>query len=354
MTTKNLIKHRDVTVDIVRSLAIVFMVGANMAVIAQGQPPGLFRVVSSMAAPIFVSLACMMVVLGSNKNHHLPFVMMKCLFLIVVAVLLDISNEVIPLKNIDILYLIGLLLILSNLISRFSCTTLAITGLCILGITPFLQSYFGYHTTMAYELESSEVSNHFTAMLAALFRALPHRYLIDGWFPIFPWASLCFFSVIIAKIRYSGVTLQSFAKKPFVAASLALIFFGGLLWYLFPGEHVIRYQYIELFYPPMPGFMLFMMGVVMGLIALVDFIGDVSFFALIHPLGEASLFMYLFHLSIIHYVLTPMGLIHFDLRYFCYYLVFISSMILIGLLLRLARRIPGYKKAPYVVRWIFG
>jgi len=122
----------------------------------------------------------------------------------------------------------------------------------------------------------------------------------------------------------------------------------------FPGEQYIRHHYVELFYPPVPGFMVLLMGILLGLLVVLDFIGPTKIWNFIVPLGEASLFMYAFHLVIIQYVFLPLGKISYNTRYLMYYLALMGTMLGIGLILRKIRKIPAYKKLPHPVRWIFG
>ena len=343
-------KKRDTTIDILRSIAIALMVSANMAIIIQGDVPWLFRLSSSLAAPIFIVLAMMMVIFGFGKGHGVVAAIEKCIFLVIAAILLDISNELIPFKNIDVLYLIGLSLIFVSLVGRLSIVTLAVIMTAILCLTPYLQTKFGYQQNMLFDLTPTNLKS----LISTFTHTAPHRYLIDGWFPLFPWLAIVLFGAIIGKLRYGAGKIISFAHTPYVCAALTLIVIGGIIWWLFPGEQWVRYNFIELFYLPMSGFMLFAMGIVLGLMALIDYIGDISIFAIIHPLGEASLFMYLFHIVIIDHIILPLGSITFNLRYFIYFLILITVMIGIGILLRKFRKTPFYRKLPHFVRWIVG
>ncbi|HNQ32776.1 MAG TPA: heparan-alpha-glucosaminide N-acetyltransferase domain-containing protein, partial [Methanoculleus sp.] len=64
---------RDIPVDILRGLAITFMIMANLTPALLLPPaPGWYRFLSSLAAPIFIGLAGMMVAL-SRTGKGRPF-----------------------------------------------------------------------------------------------------------------------------------------------------------------------------------------------------------------------------------------------------------------------------------------
>lgn len=344
---------RDSTIDIVRSLAIVFMVSANMAVIAQGDVPWSFRMLSSIPAPLFIMLANIMLVLGYvSKGKHFSSALVKAFFLFIVATTLDILDGFLPLVNVDILYFLGLSLIFTSLLIRLSIPLLAVISIVILGITPYLEWEYGYRTTMFYYLSTENIHQ----VLSHFLQEVPQRYLIDGWFPLFPWLSIGLFGAILGKLRYNSqrTTPVSFANKKHITAALSIMMLGIVVWYLLPGKQSMVHNYIELFYPATPGFMICAMGIAYALICFIDYVGDTSIWKFIHPLGEASLFMYIFHMLIITNLLTPLGTITFGLRYFMYYLILLFTMITTGYLLRWIRQHAFYKKMPHAVKWILG
>ena len=341
---------RDATIDIVRSMAILLMVAANMAIIAAGDPAWAFRLFASFAAPIFIILANMMVVLGIRRGKDVSSSIIKCLFLFIVAGLFDLSNSLLPFINVDVLYMLGISLIITSIFAKYSNKVMIGAIVIILAITPYLQWKFGYQQQMIFDITDENVKFYFLNY----FNEALHRHFIDGWFPLFPWVSLALFGGVIGKLRYAAASHTSFCSKQYVLISLALITIGAILWYFYPGEQAVRYDYIELFYQPVPGFMIFMMGVTLGVICCIDYIGDISLAKVIHPLGEAPLFMYLFHIAFIDHVLLPLGTITFGVRYIIYYLLLISLMLILSRVLEKIRKQSFYKKSPHVVKWVFG
>lgn len=343
-------KKRDLSVDLCRALAIVLMVSANMAVIAEGEAAWIFRLTSSLAAPMFILLSSMMVALSYLKGKSIRSSLERSLFLITVAVLCDLANSVLPGVNVDILYFLSLSLFFVTLIARFSIPTLALLGVAVLVMSAYLQGKYSYRTEMFYALTPEniqQVSQNF-------FEEVPLRYMVDGWFPLFPWISVGILGLILGKLRYPSLEKKSsFAKPNHILAAFALLLVGGLLWWLFPGEQSVVHNYIELFYPATPGFIFFAMSLCYLTICLFDLHAS-RFWMIIEPIGAASLFMYVFHLAVITHVLMPLGKINFGVRYVLYFLLLITLMIGIGHLLQVLRRRSWYKKMPQVVRWSFG
>lgn len=345
--------QRDVTVDVVRSIAIILMVSANMIIITSDTPPWIFRLTSSLAAPLFITLASMMVGLSYKKGSGFLLSLERFVFLFLIAGIFDISNQLVPFINVDVLYYIGISLPIMNLLGRLSNKILFVLGVAILAITPVLQSSLPYQQAMPAVTLPME---SFQAYLNALIHDAPHRYFVDGWFPILPWLAISLFGLIVGKIRYMSSQGTVYFNRPiYIGASLTLLIVGGLIWWFFPGSQSIRYGYVELFYPPVPGFMMVAMGIGLTLLTVIDYCKKAApVLTKIRPLGEASLFMYLFHIAVIDHVILPFGTISFGWRYFSYYLALIVTMFIIGVGLEKLRKFAFYKKMPHVVRWILG
>jgi uncharacterized membrane protein len=188
---------------------------------------------------MFILLSSMMVALGHLKGKSIRSSLARSLFLISVTVLCDLANSVLPGINVDILYFLSLSLFFITLIARFSLPTLALLGIAVLVISAYLQTKYSYRTEMLYSLTPEniqQVSQHF-------FEEVPQRYLIDGWFPLFPWISVGILGLILGKLRYPSLEKRiSFAKLKHILGAFVLLLVGGLLWWLFPGFilHILR------------------------------------------------------------------------------------------------------------------
>ena len=82
---------RDIPVDVLRGLAITIMVGANL-IPSLLVPPAPFwlRLVSSIAAPLFIFLSGMMVALSCRLRHHtLSYFLLRGGFVIGIGALIE-------------------------------------------------------------------------------------------------------------------------------------------------------------------------------------------------------------------------------------------------------------------------
>ena len=123
---------------------------------------------------------------------------------------------------------------------------------------------------------------------------------VDGWFPIFPWICLPLIGTLIVKYQHF---FQSYKLYTYV---FSLITFFVSIYGLSTSSTIVplRNGYVELFYPA--SFLIFML-VCSG--ALLFFTSTfsykisnplISFFSMI---GKYSLFIYILHIAIIHFVL---------------------------------------------------
>ena len=123
---------------------------------------------------------------------------------------------------------------------------------------------------------------------------------VDGWFPIFPWICLPLIGTLI--VKYQDV-FQSYKLYTYV---FSLITFFVSIYGLSTSSTIVPFRdgYVELFYPA--SFLIFML-VCSG--ALLFFTSTfsyrisnplISFFSMI---GKYSLFIYILHIAIIHFVL---------------------------------------------------
>src|SRR5262249_37801344 len=85
--------RRDLTIDILRGLAVFTMVAANLAASAlEGPHPLWFRLYGSFAAPLFVLLSGMMVAYTSRRQAHgLRYFASRGAVVVGIAALLEIA-----------------------------------------------------------------------------------------------------------------------------------------------------------------------------------------------------------------------------------------------------------------------
>src|SRR5690348_8983460 len=87
---KDFRKYRIPWIDVLRGLAIVFMVPANFSPLWCQPHPLWFRIATSYAAPIFIMLSTGMVILNAHK-YNFTYYLHRGLIILGCAVFVDIS-----------------------------------------------------------------------------------------------------------------------------------------------------------------------------------------------------------------------------------------------------------------------
>lgn len=299
------IKYRDNVIDIVRGLAIIIMVGANMAPILAPPHPLFFRLYSSMAAPIFITLAGMSVPLClSTNNPCYTFVhfLKRGGTLLLAGVFVDIAAWGIwPFTTVDVLYLIGTSLPLAYLVAKSPTYIPSFLGLLILLVTPLLQysmGYTSYPTEFYFDGSVSNIKDQ-TSIL--------NHWIIDGWFPLFPWLGYVCIGVTLGKLRWPEKgKVTKFTSLKFSIITLITLILGSVLWYYMPGNLYEREGYSEMFYPVTYGFMLVSLSTVVALIIILDFSRNFVAFKPLEKFGKNSLFVYILHCIILGHVIDAL------------------------------------------------
>ena len=291
---------RDVTVDILRGFAIFTMDAANLAPIALLEPhPFLFRFYGTFAAPIFITLAGMMVVHTTRKKGYgFGYFLIRGLGLIVVGALIEIIGTLTyPFMIVDVLYLIGLSLPIVYAFQFCSKATRWFFMICLFLMTPLLQKMLGYTSyPTSYYLWGAPIVNvpDPTSVL--------NHWIIDGFFPIFPWLGFALFGSNLGDLRWGKKTGISFGHGQATLWGVCILVVGSILWMLYPGSLLVRAGYSELFYPPTLGYITTTLGLILLLFSLVDRDPATFLFAPFRLLGESSLALYVLHLILIHWV----------------------------------------------------
>lgn len=342
---------RDLTIDIVRGIAIFIMVGANMTPLLPEPHALSLRFYASCAAPIFVILAGAMVALAAMMRpqvNQLSYFIKRGVFLLMMGAFCDVVCwGIVPFISLDVLYLLGLGLPIFYVASKYDKINILMIAAAIAGFAPILQAVFGYAPS------SIIISlSDFEAYSAISFSGVIKDWFIEGVFPIFPWMGYGLFGVVLAKYRWENIgETKSFATREVFSIAAVAIILGLAGMALFPGELLHRLGFSELFYPAKPGFVIFSMGVVIGLIGLVDMTKFLGFWKVFLPLGEASLFMFLVHMFIIERFITPMGQVPVQ-DYLGFYAGLVVVLLVFGLWLRVIKR--SYRDMPLALKWVLG
>ena len=285
---------RETWIDTLRGLAILIMIPANMAPMLEQPHPLLLRLISSLAAPIFVILSGMMVALTARK-HRLGYFIQRGLILILCGAFVDMTAwGALPFIDVDILYLIGLSLPLVCLANRLSFRQIAYLSLCIFILTPLLQFGLGYSAFVpSYDLTGEPTTD--PALVTTGF--LTH-YLVDGYFPLFPWSGLMLLGLLLARLHYSPDAAQAERWRrsgAWISGGLLSIA-GAILWWAWPGQMLERDDYCEMFYNPTLGFIATSVGITLLLYWVANRPMPPWRLLPLSVLGQSSLFIYMFHL----------------------------------------------------------
>jgi uncharacterized membrane protein len=340
------------TVDVVRGLAIFLMVPANVAASIYVPPHAFgFRLVSSFAAPIFIMLAGMMVVVSGNaRQHGLQHYLARGALLVLVGALLDVSiYRMAPFYSFDVLYLIGIAYPLTYAFARLPRTWQLTLIVLIFLLTPLLQWKFGY-TDYPGEIPLWGSRVGAPDMIPERPTGPLQHLLIDGWFPIFPWLGVSFAGAAAAQLF--SLTRQETAYREMGLSALVLVIAGTAIWLAYPGPVYERNGSSELFYPATLGFVMTACGVVLALIWTVHWSPGWSIYAPLRWLGQCSLLMYVLHVAIIGYVLEPL----FPEKSLPEFLAinFATVFVLVLIALAVSKMKDVWPNRPSVLRLLFG
>lgn len=317
---------RDQSIDIIRGIAIVTMVASNLTpyVLAGGSPEW-FRFYGTFAAPLFISLAGMMVRLtGQCRKYSVWHYVKRGLAVMITGALIDAYIwGLVPFLAMDVLYLIGLALPLCYLLGKvYYAWRYAIT-LAIFVATPYLQEWTGYRIAPdGFVLDSGVAYSEIIRQTPLL-----QSWFVDGWFPVFPWLGVVFAGYLAggARLRY-----HSFANSKVLVAGFCSLILGTMWWQSQPIERYAREGYPDLFYPPTLSFLLVAAGIIMLLFFVVDRTSTHSFYTPFKLYGRCSLIMYVFHSYVIgEYFLRSgeKGVRHGFGKFFLIYLGFMATLL---------------------------
>jgi len=259
----------------------------------------------------------------------------------------------VPFLDVDVLYLIGLALPLIYLYLGLPERKRWVVIVAILCATPLLHAGFGYSAEI---IATPDVSLIPFSISGDPFPApveIARAWFMEGWFPVFPWLAVAFFGAELGRYRWREGVAPRFRFKNEGQWGAGLMFAGALLWALFPGAQYARDGYVELFYPPMIGFFVFVSGLIILALTVLDHIP--AQYGLLDPLraaGECSLAVYLAQYTVIVKGIEPFGLQLPLPAYLGAFLVLYTGMILLAYFLRYVR--TSWHGQPFLVRFLIG
>ena len=297
-------ENRLLWVDFLRGIAILLMIPANLSpYYAEPHAMG-YRIMSSLAAPTFISLSAGMVILNIQR-HPFNYYLTRGAWVILIGVFLDILLwRILPFASVDVLYVIGLGIPMMYLARQQKIATLIVLGGAVMLAGPFLQTLIGYHPKV--------LEIKFDNIYLPDFSRMAASWLVDGYFPLFPWLGYTFVGaalfVYILKSERQPNTLRLFVLGLiFLAIGTFLLFIptpiisnltnGGIL--------VSREGYSEIFYPPTYGFLFFSNGAILIQVTLFVRVSHNFWSAIPTFFGKHSMLVYISHQALGEYGLKP-------------------------------------------------
>ncbi|NOY06763.1 MAG: DUF1624 domain-containing protein [Chlorobi bacterium] len=296
--------QRIIWIDLLRGLAILLMIPANITPHLELPHPLYERILASLAAPLFLAVSGYMVLVTAHR-HNLQYYLKRGGIVLLMGVLVDVGIwRIYPFFTADVLYTIGIALPFLYLLRKSSLSTLAIMLLILFAASPLLVSAYGYQ---AYPVEP-KLADGFPASIIPAFR----QWFIDGWFPLTPWLGFAVLGGILRRLHAPEDPAWQRQGTIIVAATTLIVIGIGLMIHpLLPSsvpwtDIFNREGYSELIYPPVPGYLVAASGAVFILFIAFSKLTAHGFRPL-QWLGKHALFVYIFHQILTEYLLDPVA-----------------------------------------------
>lgn len=339
-------KQRDVSVDILRGLAIFSMIAANMAAHSLLEPHSFFfRLYGSLAAPLFVFIAGMMVSYTATiKQHQLGYYLKRALATLAVAALMDVFLwDIFPFSTFDVLYVIALAMPAIYFFNKLNQWIKISLIVVLFALAPLLQNYFLYQEYPV-ELIVSEMNSLGDIAQVPVLKQL----FIDGWFPIFPWLGVSFVGALVGTYKLK-MTPEDFGKN-ITAAGLVLVLIGLFTWTVYKPELLVREGYSELFYPPTVYYMMTYLGLILILLPLAFKTQHYKSLAWLSVFGRSSLLVYILHTVFIIFIFYQIDAVSF----FPFMGLYLIHAAVLWLICFGVQRFKKDKKFPFLVNFLLG
>jgi uncharacterized membrane protein len=283
-------KNRIAGIDLLRTIAIIIMLVANsVPYILVGIKPIVFRVVLSLAAPLFIFLSGYSFALSRAGLKRSGYLLASALFVDVFI------WKIFPFQTFDVLYLISFACFINALVKKFGAVTKVVISVAIIFI------YATSFVLLNYRFDNGEIllSDHKSLGALSVPFVSIRRFLFDGWFPVFPWAALPLMGSVVAERKEF---LFRFMKSFFYAITSAFVAVF-VIFSLTTINTPEREGYVELFYPPSALYGILIVGFISILLYLVDKLQYQSLFIrLFCVLGRKSLFVYILHCAVLSFI----------------------------------------------------
>lgn len=342
-------QSRNPTIDILRGIAIFTMIAGNLAGEILIEPhPFWFRFYYSFAAALFIIIAGMMVGLTARtKNYKLNYFLIRAIALLITAALVDIFiNQIFPFTACDVLYLIGISIPLSYLLSKFNLKARIGIVIAIFALTPVLQQALGY-SQLPLNVFLSE--SHPIRLLNG--KEILHNWIIDGWFPLFPWLGLLLSGQIFYDVSQKLKSMNLLDNSWGLLVGASIFVFGAVIWWQNPGNLFSR-GYDELFYPPTTGYILTAIGLTLILYFFINLNPFLLIYKPLQVFGQSALFIYIMHLAIIELIIEKIwGEVNF-INFLIIYIILTTFLMLFSYLIKLLK--SNVRITSFILKFLLG
>jgi uncharacterized membrane protein len=357
--------QRDLRIDLLRGLAIFTMIAANMAAHSLAEPHGVFmRFYGSLAAPLFIFLSGMMVAYTAHrKTHPFGYYLKRGAMIVLIAALIDVFLwGTVPFTTFDVLYIIGVSMPLLYFFLKLPDAFKLMLIVVIVILTPVFQFAYGYQ---AYPTEE----NIFPFPAWEALRSIPigQQWLIDGWFPVFPWLAVSMFGALIGQWQEKMSALQF--DRLLLGIGSTLFTLGALAWVWFQpalndneafngspmslklfSALLTREGYSELFYPPTLFYLFTFIGFILILLALIRRLQRFKILHFLSVYGRSSLLVYILHTVFIVFIFNRLESYEAGMFLLLYG---IHATVLWGICFSVQKATTG-KKLPFLLRFVLG
>ena len=331
-----LVKSRVRQFDTIRGVAIVIMIWANsFPYLAEFKPHSYFRLLMSLAAPLFIFLSGITSFYRSSNKSNAVIAYLAVLSM---AMIIDFGIwGILPFSSFDVLYLIAIgglfqLLFYNNVKLHF------LLFIVFVLIYLFVSKFIDYR----FKIPEVTIRDSIEFSISSSFK----RFFIDGWFPFLPWISFFFLGRAYA-IKYQYYNQFLYTYKKVITIIFLVIFFFVATYFQF---NELRLGYIEVFYPVKLYFIVLALAWILLQVAYSISLNN----SFLSRIGKFSLTIYIFHSIITKFIFNSLNqkytLLGFILVSFLQLLIF---LILASYLDRFIKT-NIYNKIPYFIKKFFG
>lgn len=222
---------RDGAVDALRGLAVAAMVLGHLAsriVVPDGSK--YVEVVGGIAAPLFLTIVGMMVARAIRARRPAAYFLRRGALVLAAGVLVDVLVvRIRPFTSMDVLYLIGVGIPAAWLLgTRLPRPAVLPVALAIVFAAPILQDRLGYADYPTEILAGGRLAEAVDVpgvgvVPIAHRTSVPNHWIVDGWFPLFPWLGFVLLGIVLGARRWEVAVPRRFGTRDALVPGLLLL-----------------------------------------------------------------------------------------------------------------------------------